>query len=913
MLRLNKTGKRFYAIAILCCYFVSGFLVGKGSISVYAAEETIAEEKKEYKLSFDSDGGSVISEVYTIVNGQQYGKLPTPSKLGYKFLGWYTSKAGGKLVQWSDIVDLTTDQILYAKWEGDIYYVRFDPQGGKVEQEGKNCFYGAVYGTFPKINKSDDIFLGWYTEKGELVTENTICNTPGNHTLYARWKNDIKSVDISELTFSFANTKDAFRYEGDEKLPLYAYQYVFGDSFLAESLYEQGEKWAGNSFGMAVLSVMLYKKDVNLNLRDFNTNYNLTRELSLNDYNSVYGLSVKSLIESLQVMEKGIVIQEAYNENLNQLQNLYYEVEKVENGEREPVIIQMRGSQGGHTVVGYAVQGDKLQIYDPDYPNTTRYITVEKDDIGTLIGWSYTLREGYKWESKQSDCSIRYIGYNTCKQIWEERNKNTERTGQIISINSKNAIVKDFQNEIVAVLVDGKIDSRMQDVYLIAESSLDVNSQYIYFHVPEGMYALENLENSEGEFFVRIMSEKQGSFIQTTAKKVILELKDEEKVNGVIIESPKNKSYKIEMRSGIVGEHQKLEVSGVGTEAESLSICQQQGKIEIANMDVNVVTVDGNARKTYLLSMLNSDGGKIYLNGRYKQSTGNQKIVAGEQIDIIMKPDTGYYLANVIWNGTEIGNLEDGLFIKKVKCPYAVTAIFNEIIDEDVEINDIPIQKYTGTNITPSVTVEIGDVTLRKNVDYQLLYTNNVNVGIAKVEIVGMGQFQSIYMEKKFIIALEEGMKYVKGNIKYKVLSISNSSKTGTVMIEDYVDTNKMISLLDTISIGNYKMKITKIAQSAFQGCKKIKGNIKIGKYVKEIGASAFYECTGLKQVTIGASVEKIGESAFMECKNLQKVIFSTNKLKKIEAEAFYGNKKGRRFTYPKNKKAEYQKLVKKS
>lgn len=179
--------------------------------------------------------------------------------------------------------------------------------------------------------------------------------------------------------------------------------------------------------------------------------------------------------------------------------------------------------------------------------------------------------------------------------------------------------------------------------------------------------------------------------------------------------------------------------------------------------------------------------------------------------------------------------------------------------------------------------------------------------------IMGAGQYTEFYYEQDFIIALEEGMKYTKDNIVYRITSCSHARKSGTVAIVDYIESDKKIVLPNSIKIGKYNFKITKIEDSAFQECLQIKGDIVIGKYVKEIGNNAFFECTYVKKVTIGASVETIGSAAFAMCRKLQKVIISTKKLKKVGEAAFERNKKGRTFKYPKNKKQAYKKMLKKA
>src|SRR5690606_35561831 len=67
---------------------------------------------KQIKVSFDGNGGSVPDD--KVVTYQSiYGHLPTPVRYGYEFLGWFDKDK----VEPIDIVTVTTDQVLVARWE----------------------------------------------------------------------------------------------------------------------------------------------------------------------------------------------------------------------------------------------------------------------------------------------------------------------------------------------------------------------------------------------------------------------------------------------------------------------------------------------------------------------------------------------------------------------------------------------------------------------------------------------------------------------------------------------------------------------------------------------------------------------------------------------------------------------------
>lgn len=59
-----------------------------------------------------------LTENKYVETGYTYGDLPTPTRDGYSFDGWYTSAAGGSLVTCDTYVTVTSSQTLYAHWSG---------------------------------------------------------------------------------------------------------------------------------------------------------------------------------------------------------------------------------------------------------------------------------------------------------------------------------------------------------------------------------------------------------------------------------------------------------------------------------------------------------------------------------------------------------------------------------------------------------------------------------------------------------------------------------------------------------------------------------------------------------------------------------------------------------------------------
>ena len=86
----------------------------KSDVNVYAYYELVNEEPKEFKVSFDSNGGSKVEDVVTSIIESE----PYTTRDGYTFLGWYLEESFINKVTFP--FEVTKDQILYAKWEENI-------------------------------------------------------------------------------------------------------------------------------------------------------------------------------------------------------------------------------------------------------------------------------------------------------------------------------------------------------------------------------------------------------------------------------------------------------------------------------------------------------------------------------------------------------------------------------------------------------------------------------------------------------------------------------------------------------------------------------------------------------------------------------------------------------------------------
>ena len=94
------------------------------------------KEPETYTVTFDANGGSCSTSSIKVTQGSNYGSLPTPTKTGYVFDGWYTSATGGSKISDYDDVAITSNITLYAHWKEAKTHKYKYVVDGKVVKEG---------------------------------------------------------------------------------------------------------------------------------------------------------------------------------------------------------------------------------------------------------------------------------------------------------------------------------------------------------------------------------------------------------------------------------------------------------------------------------------------------------------------------------------------------------------------------------------------------------------------------------------------------------------------------------------------------------------------------------------------------------------------------------------------------------
>lgn len=106
-------------------YTFDGWYLGDEKYDFSAAVEqnitlTAKWMQNTYTVTFDPNGGNELAEAdktKVVKIGEAYGELPTPTRKGYNFAGWYTEAEEGTVVTADTTVSAMTDHTLYAHWE----------------------------------------------------------------------------------------------------------------------------------------------------------------------------------------------------------------------------------------------------------------------------------------------------------------------------------------------------------------------------------------------------------------------------------------------------------------------------------------------------------------------------------------------------------------------------------------------------------------------------------------------------------------------------------------------------------------------------------------------------------------------------------------------------------------------------
>ncbi len=138
------------------------------------------------KVSFDSKGGSPVSDGEWIQGGSITTAPTAPTRLGYTFAGW-SSTDGGPAITFPHTPGGTVDITLFARWTLNTYLANLVTLGGSAVSARSFVSFGSLP-TPPDSTRPGYTFAGWSaTEGGDVVTFPYSPGVLDNISLYAKW------------------------------------------------------------------------------------------------------------------------------------------------------------------------------------------------------------------------------------------------------------------------------------------------------------------------------------------------------------------------------------------------------------------------------------------------------------------------------------------------------------------------------------------------------------------------------------------------------------------------------------------------------------------------------------------------------------------------------------------------------
>ena len=159
----------------------------------------------KYRVHFDAatNGGDCATENIYVDPGTAVGTLPTATKYGYTFSGWFTAASGGTKLEATTVINANADY--YAQFTVNSHTLTWDLAGGAVGTAGKigsttwpaknatgtqsrSVAYGTVLTTIPVVTKAGYVFNRWDPVPTSSMPDNDVTYTalwnPATNTKY---------------------------------------------------------------------------------------------------------------------------------------------------------------------------------------------------------------------------------------------------------------------------------------------------------------------------------------------------------------------------------------------------------------------------------------------------------------------------------------------------------------------------------------------------------------------------------------------------------------------------------------------------------------------------------------------------------------------------------------------------------
>lgn len=457
----------------------------------------------KYVVTYNANGGTCSTASKTVTYDSTYGTLASPTRTGYKFLGWYTSKSAGDNITASTKVTKTTNHTLYAHWEALTYTLTFNANGGSVSTSSMKVTYDSVYGTLPKPTRTNYYFAGWYTAKtgGTKITSTTKNTTAANMTVYARWEEKIvitqkpvKVTAYSGETATFSVTATGYqlsykwKYSKDDGTTWTSFNSENTPSALTNTLYvpvlTSKDGWMfqceiSDGYGRSTITsgVYLYVGTlITTQPTDVRTYSDRTVKFTCKatgvdlsykwQYSSDNGTTWKSLSEA----SNSTTVETTYSATVNADNDGWLYRCKVTNSRGRSVY-----SNAAALTINPRITSQPKNVEAAEGKTAT--FTVKATGSGLSYQWQYSKNSGGTWTNLNATAASYSVKLSVSNDNWQYRCKVTD--GHNVSVFSDPASVR-ILPAIVTAPSDALVTSGNTAVFTVKASGIGLSYQWQY-------------------------------------------------------------------------------------------------------------------------------------------------------------------------------------------------------------------------------------------------------------------------------------------------------------------------------------------------------------------------------------------------------------------------------------------------
>ena len=192
----------------------NGDTYASGATTNYNGNLTLTAqwEAQKYTLTFNANGGNVSTSTKTVTYNSKYGTLPTPTRTGYTFNGWHTSKTEEDEVT-SDTICKGNDTV-YAHWTERTATLTYRTGAhGTAQAETVTMRYSNKIIARAGFTAAGYVFNGWKDNStGKTYQPNAIIKNanvvPSAKTLIAQWVQEYVAPTLSDLSIIRGEEQD---------------------------------------------------------------------------------------------------------------------------------------------------------------------------------------------------------------------------------------------------------------------------------------------------------------------------------------------------------------------------------------------------------------------------------------------------------------------------------------------------------------------------------------------------------------------------------------------------------------------------------------------------------------------------------------------------------------------------------